>query len=304
MARTIWSGSLSFGLVNVPVGLYPATQDKTIHFNQFEAGTSDRIRYKKVNERTGEEVSQSSIVRGFNVGDGDYVILSDDELTAADPERSRNIGITDFVDLDAIDPVYFRSAYYLAPQGEGARRAFALLRQVLAEAQKVAVATLVMRNKEYLVTIRPDQDVMVLQTMYFSDEVRDPREELPNLPSDEEFSDREIAMARMLIDSMAVDWSADQYEDSHRQRVEAIIEQKQRGEEIVTETPAAKPKVVDLMAALQASVDAVSGTKPASGRTKPAKRAPAKRPAAAKGSSSPAAKAAPAEKRTARRKAS
>ena len=123
------------------MGLYPATQDKTIHFNQFEAGTSDRIRYKKVNERTGEEVSQSSIVRGFNVGDGDYVILSDDELTAADPERSRNIGITDFVDLDAIDPVYFRSAYYLAPQGEGARRAFALLRQVLAEAQKVAVAT-------------------------------------------------------------------------------------------------------------------------------------------------------------------
>ena len=238
----------------MPVGLYPATSDKTIHFNQFEAGTSDRIRYKKVNERTGEEVAQSDIVRGFNVGDGEYVILSDDELTAADPERSRTIGISDFVDLESIDPVYYRSAYYLAPQGEGARKAFALLRQVLADANKVAVATLVMRNKEYLVTIRPDADALVLQTMYFSDEVRDPAEELPNLPGAEEFSDREIAMARLLIDSMAVEWSADRYEDSHRQRVEALVEQKLRGDEIVAEAPPPKPKVVDLMAALRRSL--------------------------------------------------
>jgi DNA end-binding protein Ku len=314
MARTIWSGSLSFGLVNVPVGLYPATADKTIHFNQFQAGTADRIRYKKVNERTGEEVAQGDIVKGFNVGDGDYVILSDDELTAADPERSRSIGISDFVDLDSIDPVYYRSAYYLAPQGEGARKAFALLRQVLADANKVAVATLVMRNKEYLVTIRPDAEALVLQTMYFSDEVRDPAEELPNLPIAEEFSDREIAMARMLIDSMAVEWSADRYEDTHRQRVEAIVEQKLRGDEIVTETAPAKPKVVDLMAALQASVDAVAGEgTPAGTPSRPAPQpgratvAAAKRkvaavePSAAKAKS---AKSATPEKRTARRKAS
>jgi DNA end-binding protein Ku len=284
MARTIWSGSLSFGLVNVPVGLYPATQDKTIHFNQFEAGTSDRIRYKKVNERTGEEVSQSEIVKGFNVGDGDYVILSDDELTAADPERSRTIGISDFVDLDSIDPVYYRSAYYLAPQGEGARKAFALLRQVLADANKVAVATLVMRNKEYLVTVRPEAEVLVLQTMYFSDEVRDPAQEIPNLPVAEEFSEREVAMARMLIDSMAVEWSADRYHDSHRQRVEDLVEQKLRGDEIVTQAAPEKPKVVDLMAALEASVEAVAAAgKPArSGRAGAAKtdRAAAK-PAAA-----------------------
>ncbi|HXQ18469.1 MAG TPA: Ku protein [Acidimicrobiales bacterium] len=296
MARTIWSGSLSFGLVNVPVGLYPATQDKTIHFNQFEAGTSDRIRYKKVNERTGEEVSQSDIVKGFNVGDGDYVILSDDELTAADPERSRTIGISDFVDLDSIDPVYYRSAYYLAPQGEGARKAFALLRQVLADANKVAVATLVMRNKEYLVTIRPEAEVLVLQTMYFSDEVRDPAQEIPNLPVAEEFSEREVAMARMLIDSMAVEWSADHYHDSHRQRVEDLVEQKLRGDEIVTPAAPEKPKVVDLMAALQASVDAVAaaGKPPRSGRggAAPTDGAAAKPAAKAK---SP--KAAPPEKR-------
>jgi DNA end-binding protein Ku len=304
MPRTIWSGSLSFGLVNVPVGLYPATSDKTIHFNQFQAGTSDRIRYKKVNERTGEEVAQSDIVRGFNVGDGEYVILSDDELTAADPERSRTIGISDFVDLDSIDPVYYRSAYFLGPQGEGARKAFALLRQVLADANKVAVATLVMRNKEYLVTIRPDADALVLQTMYFSDEVRDPAEELPNLPGAEEFSDREIAMARLLIDSMAVEWSADRYQDSHRQRVEALVEQKLRGDEIVAETPPPQPKVVDLMAALQASVDAVGASgKPAApaGRARTKAKVAAAAPSAAKGKTT---KRAVPEKRAAGRKAS
>jgi DNA end-binding protein Ku len=303
MARTIWTGSLSFGLVNVPVGLYPATSDKTIHFNQFQAGTSDRIRYKKVNERTGEEVAQGDIVKGFNVGDGEYVILSDDELTAADPERSRSIGISDFVDLDAIDPVYYRSAYYLAPQGEGARKAFALLRQVLADANKVAVATLVMRNKEYLVTIRPDDEALVLQTMYFSDEVRDPAEELPNLPIAEEFSEREIAMARMLIDSMAVEWSVDRYQDSHRQRVEALVEQKLRGDEIIAEAPAPKPKVVDLMAALQASVDAVG----AQGKAAAPAGGPAKRKVAAATSSAAKAKTtkrAEPEKRAPRRKAS
>jgi len=303
MARTIWAGSLSFGLVNVPVGLYPATQDKTIHFNQFEAGTSDRIRYKKVNERTGAEVPQSAIVKGFNVGDGEYVILSDEELTAADPERSRSIGISDFVDLDSIDPVYYRAAYYLAPQGEGARRAFALLRQVMADANKVAVATLVMRNKEYLVTIRPDAAVLVLQTMYFADEVRDPAEELPNLPVAEEFSDREVAMARMLIDSMAVEWSADRYQDSYRQRVEALVEQKLRGDEIVTEVAPAKPKVVDLMAALQASVDAVAAegklaARPGRGAAKP------KVAAATPAAKAKTTKRAAPEKRTARRKAS
>jgi DNA end-binding protein Ku len=286
------------------VGLYSATQDRTVHFHQVQQGTSDRIRYKKVNERTGEEVAQGDIVRGFNVGDGDYVILSDDELTAADPERSRTIGISDFVDLDSIDPVYYRSAYYLGPQGEGARKAFALLRQVLADANKVAVATLVMRNKEYLVTIRPDDDVLVLQTMYFADEVRDPAEEIPNLPGAEEFSDREIAMARLLIDSMAVEWSADRYEDSHRQRVEALVEQKLRGDEIVTEAPAPQPKVVDLMAALQASVDAVgAATKPAAPAARAAKKpkVAAAAPSVAKGK---ATKRAVPEKRAAGRKAS
>ena len=172
--RTIWKGALSFGLVNIPVGLYPATSDKSIHFNQFEEGTSDRIRYKKVNERTGDEVAQDRIVRGFDLGGGEYVILTDEELESAEPKKSRQIEISDFVGLVDIDPVYFRSSYYLAPEGAGADKAYALLRQAMAEAGRIGIATLVMRNKEYLVAIRPDDDALALHTMYFSDEVRPP----------------------------------------------------------------------------------------------------------------------------------
>jgi DNA end-binding protein Ku len=168
MARTIWKGSLSFGLVNVPIGVYPATQDKSIHFNQFERGTSDRIRYKKVNERTGKEVESGNIVKGVDLGAGEYVILSEDELAAAEPERSRYIEITDFVSLNEIDPVYFNTTYYLAPEGETAGKAYALLRQAMQDSGKVAIATFVMRNKEYLVAIRPEADVLALETMSMS----------------------------------------------------------------------------------------------------------------------------------------
>ena len=308
MARAIWSGSLSFGLVNVPVGLYPATQDKTIHFNQFEEGTSDRIRYKKVNERTGREVAQSKIVKGVNVADNEYVMINDEELTAADPERSRTISILDFVDASDIDPLHYRSGYYLAPQGEGARRAYALLREAMAGEAKVAIASLVMRNKEYLVTVRPDgpDSVLILQTMFFSDEVRSAAEELPNLPGEERFSDRELAIARQLIDAMTSPWDAEQYRDTHRQRVQELVASKHEGHEIVFEAPAPAPKVVDLMAALEASVKAAGGgsaSKTAARTSKTAKKATATRrakPPAAKSASKPS----EAQRRTARKKAS
>jgi DNA end-binding protein Ku len=303
MARAIWSGSLSFGLVNVPVGLFSATQDKTIHFNQFESGTPDRIRYKKVNERTGREVAQSKIVKGFNLGDGEYVMLTDEELTAADPERSRTISILDFVDASDIDPLYYRSGYYLAPQGEGARRAYALLRQAMAEESKVAVASLVMRNREYLVTVRPDgpEPVLILQTMYFPDEVRAASDELPNLPTEEKFNDREVAIARQLIDAMTSEWDAEQYHDTHRKRVEELVTSKYEGKEIVIEAAAPAPKVVDLMAALEASVKAASGTSKSSA-TKTAKKptTAAETKAAAKAGS----KDAEPQRRSARKKAS
>jgi len=302
MARAIWSGSLSFGLVNVPVGLFSATQDKTIHFNQVEAGTSDRIRYKKVNERTGREVDNAKIVKGFNLGDGSYVLLTDDELAAADPERSRNIAIVDFVEAAEIDPLLYRNGYYLAPQGEGARQAYALLREAMLRESKVAVAELVMRNKEYLVTVRPHEkdNVLVMHTLYYSDEVRSPQEELPNLPGEETFTDRELAIASQLIDAMTSPWDPEQYHDTHRQRVEELVASKHEGREIVLEAPAPAPKVVDLMAALEASVKAASG---ATAPKAPAKAAKKAAPAKAAKKAAPA-KTAEAPRRAARRKAS
>jgi len=302
MARAIWSGSLSFGLVNVPVGLFSATQDKTIHFNQVEAGTSDRIRYKKVNERTGREVDNAKIVKGFNLGDGSYVLLTDEELAAADPERSRNIAIVDFVEAAEIDPLLYRNGYYLAPQGEGARQAYALLREAMLRESKVAVAELVMRNKEYLVTVRPHEkdNVLVMHTLYYSDEVRTPEEELPNLPGEETFTDRELAIASQLIDAMTSPWDPEQYHDTHRQRVEELVASKHEGREIVLEAPAPAPKVVDLMAALEASVKAASG---ATAPKAPAKAAKKAAPAKAAKKAAPA-KTAEAPRRAARRKAS
>jgi DNA end-binding protein Ku len=309
MARTTWKGSLSFGLVNIPVGLYAATQDKSIHFNQFEEGTTDRIRYKKVNERTGEEVESARIVKGVDLGGGEYVLLSDDELAAAEPERSRSIEITDFVSLDEIDPVYFNTTYYLAPEGDAAAKAYGLLRQAMQESGKVAIATFVMRNKEYLVAIRPDTDVLALETMHFSDEVRSPVNELPNLPGAGVVTDQELKMAHLLIDSMEGEWEPERYHDTHRQKIEALIEQKSQGMTIAVAKAPAATKVVDLMAALSASIERTSsgrtkpttGSKTASGKA-PLKRASAKITTAKKAAKAPAAKA-PAAKAV-RRKAS
>jgi len=304
--RTIWKGALSFGLVNIPVGLYPATSDKSIHFNQFEEGTSDRIRYKKVNERTGNEVSQDRIVRGFDLGGGEYVVLSDEELEQAEPKKSRQIEISDFVGLADIDPVYFRSSYYLAPEGAGADKAYALLRQAMAEARRIGIATLVMRNKEYLVAIRPDEDALALHTMYFCDEVRAPGREF-SVPDTGDVTARELSMAQLLIESMESDWDPERYHDTHREKVEALIDEKRSGHEIVIqEEPEAPAKVVDLMEALNASIAAAAKTGNKSGSSKPAaKRAPARRAApATKKAAKKAAKQPSRAKAAPRRKAS
>ena len=263
MPRAIWTGSLSFGLVNVPVGLFAATDDKAIHFNQFQAGTPDRIRQKRVNERTGEEVEYADVVKGYDLGGGEYVIVTPEELESVEPGRSRTIEITDFVDLEAIDPIYYKSTYYLGPQGEQAVRPYALLREAMAESNKVAVASLVLRTKEHLVTIRPTQSVLALETMYFSDEIRDPMKEIPSISADADFSDRELSTAKMLIESMASGWDPSLYEDEYRKRVEALIDEKRQGKVIVTERPETQPtKVVDLMEALQASVEAARSHRP------------------------------------------
>jgi DNA end-binding protein Ku len=266
VARAIWTGALSFGLVNVPVGVYSATDDKTIHFNQLERGTSDRVRNKRVNERTGEEVAYDAIVKGYDIGGGRYVIIEPEDLEAVEPGRSRNIEITDFVDLEEIDPVYYKSTYYLAPQGRDAQRAYALLRQAMNETHKVGIATFVMRGKQHLVAIRPEEDVLALQTMFFPDEVRDPKSELDTLPDDVAFQGRELDTAKLLVDSMTAEWRPESYRDTYREAVEDLIDRKSRGEVVTLEGPAVAPApVVDLMDALRASVEAARSKRAAEG---------------------------------------
>lgn len=305
MAKAIWTGSLSFGLVNVPVGLYSATEDRSIHFNQFRAGTSERIRNKRVGEQSGEEVAYGDIVKGYDLGGGEYVILSEEELESAEPKKSRQVEISDFVEQADIDPVYFRSSYYLAPEGGGADKAYALLRQAMADSGRVAIATLVMRNKEYLVAIRPEDEVLALHTMYFADEVRAPGRDIA-LPETEDVTDRELSMAQLLIESMESDWDPERYHDTHREKVEALIEEKRSGHEIVLQAePEAPAKVVDLMEALNASIAAAARPEGKTSKSKPAaKRAPSRRAAPAKKAAKKAAKQPARPKTVARRKAS
>jgi DNA end-binding protein Ku len=253
MARSMWSGFLSFGLVSVPVGLYTATADQTIHFNQLHRGTSNRIRYKKVDEVTGEEVTNADIVNGFDLG-GEYVVVTKEELKEVAPGKSETIEISDFVDLDRIDPVHFRQTYYLAPRGKGADRAYALLRQAMRETGKVGIATLILRDKEHLVAVRPGEDVLILETMYFADEIRTPSEELDSLPQDVSFAGRELEVAKKLVESLSVEWSPEDYHNTYRARVEELIERKREGHAVVFEEERPKSNVIDLMSALEASV--------------------------------------------------
>ena len=254
MARSMWSGFLSFGLVSVPVGLYSATADQTIHFNQLHKGTSNRIRYKKVDEVTGEEVPNSDIVNGYDLGDGEYVVVTREELKEVAPGKSETIEISDFVDLDRIDPVHFRQTYYLAARGKGPDRAYALLRQAMHETGKVGIATLILRDKEHLVAVRPGEDVLILETMYFADEIRSPSEELDSLPQDATFAGRELEVAKKLVESLTVEWSPEDYHNTYRARVEEVIERKREGHAVVFEKERPKSNVIDLMAALEASV--------------------------------------------------
>lgn len=263
MTRSIWTGALAFGLVNVPVGLYGATEDRTVHFNQFQAGTSDRIRYKRVNESTGSEVELADIVRAHELDKGNYVLVSDAELEAVEPGRSRTIEISDFVDLAQIDPIYYQKTYYLGPRGASAVRAYALLHRAMAETGRAGIATFVLRAKQYLAAIRPERDVLALETMYFADEVRDPHHEIDGLPAGDDVQPRELTIAKQLIESMTVGWNPGNYHDTYRERVEDLIRRKSRGEEIITEgAPADEAVATDLMEALRRSAQELQERRP------------------------------------------
>jgi DNA end-binding protein Ku len=268
MARAIWSGSISFGLLNVPVKLYSAVSRKSVSFRELRESDSSRIRHKRVAESDGKEVPYEEIVKGYELAPEQYVILSRDELEELDPKKTRAIEIQDFVDLDEIDPIYFDHPYYLGPD-KGAEKPYALLVKAMNDAHKVAVARFVLRNREHLAAIRPMGKVLTMATMRFADEVVSPEELGEDLVPENgrKLEKREIEMARQLIDSLSSDFDPDKYRDEYREELLSLIERKARGEEIVeavSEEP--KPtKAPDLMAALEESLAAVKGEPLAAG---------------------------------------
>jgi DNA end-binding protein Ku len=264
VARAIWTGSLTFGLVNVPVGLFSATQDHEVHFHQFEEGTSSRIRNLRINEDTGDAVAYENIVKGAEIRDGEYVMLTQEDLESVEPGRSRTIDITDFVDAAEIDPIHYQKSYYLAPSDETAHQAYALLLKAMDKAGRIGVATFVMRGKQYLAAIRPQDKVLVLETMYFADEVRDPVQEIDQLPVRSKAAGKDLTMAVNLIKSLTTAWKPQNYRDTYTERVEQLIDAKKKNREVVVpeRTEQDSGKVLDLLAALEASLDNAKGHKP------------------------------------------
>ncbi|MFE6286657.1 Ku protein [Streptomyces sp. NPDC057877] len=274
MARAIWTGVVTFGLVSVPAGLFTATRDHTVHFHQLQRGTSDRIRNRRVNERTGKEVAGEDIVKGFEVADGEYVVVEPEELDEIAPGRSKTIEISDFVDLDAIEPVYFHRTYYLAPRGKEYLKVYELLRAALAKANKVGIATFVMRGRQYLTALRAQDDLLVLQTLRWADEVRDPARELPEPPSGRAGRGKELDMALQLIEALSGRWEPSRYHDTYQEKVRELVRAKAEGQEVeVAEEAPAATDVIDLMDVLQGSLDrAARGSEGREPAKKPAKK--------------------------------
>jgi DNA end-binding protein Ku len=256
MPRAIWSGAISFGLVNIPIKLYNAVSRRSVSFNQLDSRTGARIKYQKVSAADGEEVPAEAIVKGYELSSGQYVTVGDDELASLDPEASRTVDIEQFVDLAEIDPIFYDSAYYVAPD-KATAKPYALLVRAMEESGKVAIARFVMRSKQYLCAVRPKDGVLLLSTMVYADEVNAPAEigEIAGLDG-MEVTEKELAMARQLVESLSDGFEPQRFEDTYRNRVLELIERKAAGEEevVAPPTPAADDKVVDLMAALEASV--------------------------------------------------
>lgn len=273
MARPIWNGAITFGLVNVPIKLYSTIKRKSVRFNQLRKSDGCRIQQKKVCATDGSEVASQEIVKGYEVSPERYVVVTDEELAAISPKASRSIAIEDFVQLEQIDPIYFIQSYYLVPD-KGAGKAYALLLTAMEKSRKIAIAKFVLRNKEYLSAIRPVGRALSLSTMYFADEIVG-QEELEGLPEGEtEPSERELTIALQLIDSLSGEFEPGKYQDEYRAKVLEMIEHKAEGQAVIVEKPSEtqKGKVIDLMAALEASLSAIKKNQPEAEKTKERKR--------------------------------
>jgi DNA end-binding protein Ku len=261
MPRPVWSGTISFGLIAIPIKLFNAVRHKGVSFNQLDERTMSRIRYRKVSDETGEEVPDEHIVKGYEVSKGRYVLVDPDDLEPFIPAATRTVELEEFVDQSEIDPIYYENAYYVAPDANP--KPYVLLARAMEEAGKVAIGRFVMRNKQYTAAIRASDGRLMMSTLAYADEVvqADSIDELAGL-DDVDVSAREVQMAEALVDSLTDEFAPDKYHDDYREQVLGLIEKKAAGEEFeVPEVAAEKPKIVDLMAALEASVEAAKSSR-------------------------------------------
>ena len=278
--RALWTGTISFGLVNVPVRMYSATSEHDLHFNFVHEKDGSRIGYEKICKKEGVPVPDDEIVKAFEYEKGEFVYMTDDDFAAAEVEGHRTIDITDFVSYDDIDPIYFEQTYYLGPQ-EGAERVYALLSRALEESGLAGIAKFVMREKQHLGCLRIRDDVITLERMYFEDEIR-PADDVK--PKDAKVEKRELEMATELIDRFSGPWKPEKYKDTYRDTLMKIIDQKRKGKKVHVETTPEPEETVDLMEALRQSLAAAkgggSGSKPAARKrasSSERKRAPARK---------------------------
>ena len=261
MPRPVWTGTLSFGLVNVPVKAFTAVRDHTIHFHQLEKKTGARIRNQRISEKSGKPVEADDIEMGYELRKGRYVTFDKGELEDLKPESTRAVEVTDFVALEEIDPMYYERTYWLAPADDRAKEAYQLLHAAMVDRQRVAIGTVVMRNKQYLTAIRPIDNALAMSTMRFADEVV-PRSDIDGVPSRRSKPDpKALKLATQIVDSLASEWDPKRYSDTYTDELERIIARKDKGEEVVEEAAPDEERadVLDLLAALEASVSKAKG---------------------------------------------
>ena len=280
MARAIWKGSISFGLVNIPIALYPATRREELKFRLLRKSDLSPVNYKRVAEKDGKEVSWDQIVKGYDYEKGKYVVLKEEDFERVDLEATQTVDIQDFVDQEEIDPMFFYKPYYLEPQ-KGGDKAYTLLRDALKDSNKVGIAKVVMKTRQYLAGVKPEDGTLVLELMHFADELADPGK--LHVPKKTGVGKREMNMAKSLIDSMSSKWNPEKYKDDYREALMEVIEEKvEAGGKEIEEKPKKAPKptkIVDLVSVLQKSLEQTGGKKKAAGKSRRKQKHPAKKAA-------------------------
>jgi DNA end-binding protein Ku len=275
MARAIWTGSLSFGLVNIPVEVHTAVRENRPHFRMLHAKDKSPINFQRVCQKDGEEVAWDDLVRGFEYERGHFVVLTKEDLATAALEKTRRIDILDFVEADTIDDRYFDKPYYLVP-GKGGDMAYALLREAIRDSKRIGIAKFILREVQHLCAVEVVGDALVLSTLRFADELVDV--DTLRLPRTPQFKKKELDMARTLVENLADEWKPEKYTDDYRENLMKVIKAKMKGKEahLVADTPSRSPKVVDLMERLRASLDAAQPKKAGAKRRKTAPRSKSK----------------------------